>query len=152
MADEDMINALVLPFSRHTHHIVDCSDVDMSASSPHIPGIYPRSLRSDSPTVPFTKPVMLGRRHSSSISSIDVPYHALPQTPDMAQEIHIPSAIAEAELSSEDLEDALGDEPMPSDAPVDNRIQWIHFMLGAAVLLPWNGKLMASPCVSCELI
>ena len=58
----------------------------------------------------------------------------------MAQEINIPSAIAEAELASDDIEDAIGDDPTPSDAPVDSRIQWIHFMLGAAVLLPWNGE------------
>ena len=119
----------------------------MAESSSHIPGIYVRSLRSsssDPSTIPFTKPVMLGRRHSSSISSIEVPYHALPQTPDIAQEINIPSAIAEAELASGDTEDALDDEPTPSDAPVDGRIQWIHFMLGAAVLLPWNGKFVTS--------
>jgi hypothetical protein len=33
---------------------------------------------------------------------------------------------------------------VPSSEPVDGRIQWIHFMLGAAVLLPWNGTLRAS--------
>ena len=113
------------------------------------PGIYAR-LRSpssaDPSTIPFTKPVMLGRRHSSSFSSIEVPYHALPQTPDIAQEINIPSAIAEAELASEeDIEGPIGDEPTLSDVPVDGRIQWIHFMLGAAVLLPWNGKSMTFP-------
>lgn len=117
-----------------------------------IPAIYARNTRSDQSVVPFTKPVMLGRRRSSSVSSMDVPYHALPQTPDMAQEIHIPSAIAEADLASEDLEDAIGDEPTPSDVPVDNRIQWIHFMLGAAVLLPWNGRSMTSPSAPRKLI
>ncbi|KAH9050107.1 nucleoside transporter-domain-containing protein [Lactarius hengduanensis] len=88
---------------------------------------------------------MLGRRRSSSISSIDTPYHALPQTPDLAQEINIPSAIEEAELASEDMEDTIDDEPTPSDAPADGRIQWIHFMLGAAVLLPWNVMITAEP-------
>ncbi|KAH8999415.1 nucleoside transporter-domain-containing protein [Lactarius akahatsu] len=89
---------------------------------------------------------MLGRRRSSSISSIDTPYHALPQTPDLAQEINIPSAIEEAELASEDMEeDTIDDGPTPSDAPVDGRIHWIHFMLGAAVLLPWNVMITAEP-------
>jgi hypothetical protein len=127
----------------------------MAESSSHTPGIYVRSIRSsssDPSTIPFTKAVMLGRRHSSSFSSIEVPYHALPQTPDMAQEINIPSAIAEAELASEDIEDAIGDEPTLSDAPVDGRIQWIHFMLGAAVLLPWNGKFITSPTGTRQLM
>jgi hypothetical protein len=123
----------------------------MSEPSSHIPGIYARSHRPDPQAVPFTKSVMLGKRRSSSASSIDVPYHALPQTPDMAQEMHIPSAIAEADLSSEDIEDVIGDETTPSDAPVDNRIQWIHFMLGAAVLLPWNGRWMASCLLACHV-
>jgi hypothetical protein len=124
----------------------------MAESSSHIPAIYARNTRSDQSAVPFTKPVMLGRRRSSSVSSMDVPYHALPQSPDMAQDLHIPSAIAEADLASEDIEDAIGEEPTPSDVPVDNRIQWIHFMLGAAVLLPWNGKPMTSPCAPRNLI
>ena len=120
----------------------------MAELSSHIPaGIY-RSLRSsssDPSTIPFTKPVMLGRRRSSSISSVEVPYHALPQTPDMGQEISIPSAIAEAETPEDIEDDAIDHEPTASDAPVDGRIQWIHFMLGAAVLLPWNGKFITSP-------
>lgn len=127
----------------------------MSESSSHVPGIYARNRRSsgsDPSAVPFTKPVMLGRRHSSSISSIDTPYHALPQSPDLAQEIHIPSAIEETELASEDIEDTIDDEPTPSHAPLDGRIQWIHFALGAAVLLPWNGESIASPCAPRRLI
>ncbi|KAH9007128.1 nucleoside transporter-domain-containing protein [Lactarius hatsudake] len=89
---------------------------------------------------------MLGRRRSSSISSMDTPYHALPQTPDLAQEIYIPSAIEEAEVASEDMEeDTIDDGPTTSDAPVDGRIHWIHFMLGAAVLLPWNVMITAEP-------
>lgn len=33
------------------------------------------------------------------------------------------------------------DEPTQVHTPaqVDPRIKWIHFMMGAAVLLPWNG-------------
>ncbi|KAF8271742.1 nucleoside transporter-domain-containing protein [Lactarius quietus] len=77
----------------------------MSESNSHIP---------DSSTALFTKPVMLGRRRSSSFSSMDASYHALPQTHTLR-------------------------------CAVDNRIQWIHFMLGAAVLLPWNVMITASP-------
>jgi len=126
VSDEGMINARFFHSIQHT-------------------GIYARSHRSDSSAVPFTKSVMLGKRRSSSVSSTDVPYHALPQSPDMAQEMHIPSAIVEADLSSEDIEDVIGNEIMPSVVPVDNRIQWIHFMLGAAVLLPWNVMITAEP-------
>lgn len=119
-------------------------------------GTYARTLRSsssDPSTIPFAKPVMLGRRQSSSISSMEGPYHALPQTPDMAQDINIPSAIVEAELASDDIEDAIGDDTTPFDAPVDSRIQWIHFMLGAAVLLPWNGESYSRPTSGpCKLI
>jgi len=90
---------------------------------------------------------MLGRHRSSSIPSIDVPYHALPQAPDIEQDINIPSAIDESESTSDDLEDTIGDESTPSNARVDTRIQWIYFMLGAAVLLPWNGTLITPLCV-----
>ena len=123
----------------------------MSEPSSHIPGIYARSNRPDPVAVPFTKSVMLAKRRSSSVSSTDVPYHTLPQTPDMAQEMHIPSAIAEANTSLEDIDDVIGDETTLSDAPMDNRIQWIHFMLGAAVLLPWNGRWMASRLLACHV-
>jgi solute carrier family 29 (equilibrative nucleoside transporter), member 1/2/3 len=71
---------------------------------------------------------------------MDASYHALPQSPDILQGIDIPSAIEEAEMTGEEIEDPMVDEHMPSDSvPVDSRIQWVHFMLGSAVLLPWNG-------------
>lgn len=95
--------------------------------------------------IPLSKSGTIGRRHSSSLSSMDAQYRPLPQSPDVAQDIAIPSAIEEGEFSTEEMDDSIIDGHVPSDAPVDNRIQWIHSMLGSAVLLPWNG---ASEAVS----
>ncbi len=67
-------------------------------------------------------------------------YRALPQSPDASQDISIPSAIEEGEIAVDDtIDDSILDGHLPSNAPVDNRIMWVNFMLGAAVLLPWNG-------------
>jgi hypothetical protein len=72
-------------------------------------------------------------------------YHALPQSPDLPQDVNIPSAVEEAEMAEEDLEDSMIDEQMPSaNVLVDPRIKWVHFMLGSAVLLPWNGASRSS--------
>ena len=88
-------------------------------------------------TIPLGKPT-LGRRLSSSFPSMDAQYRALPQSPDASQDISIPSAIQEGEIAADDIDDILDDLPS-SNAPVDSRVMWVHFMLGAAVLLPWNG-------------
>lgn len=93
-------------------------------------------------TIPLGKPAMLGRRHSSSFSSIDAQYRSLPQSPEASQYIGIPSAIEEGEMAIEDIDD---DHHMPSGAPVDSRILWVHSMLGSAGLLPWNGTSEAIP-------
>lgn len=82
--------------------------------------------------IPLGKPTVLGRRHSSSFSSMDAQYRALPQSPDAAQDLGIPSAI-------EDVDESILEEHVPSSEPVDTRIMWVLFMLGAAFLLPWNG-------------
>ena len=108
------------------------SDFDSYGRSVH-------SSDSESITIPITKSAMSARRYSSSFSSMSASYHALPQSPDVAQDINVPSAIEEAELVGEVAEDSLVDQLIPPDAPVDSRIRWIHFMLGSAVLLPWNG-------------
>jgi hypothetical protein len=89
-------------------------------------------------TIPLGKPTMLGRRRSSSFPSMDAQYRALPQSPDAVQGISIPSAIEEGEIVVDDIDSILDGHPSPN-APVDSRIMWINFMLGAAVLLPWNG-------------
>jgi hypothetical protein len=73
---------------------------------------------------------------------MDAQYRALPQSPDVTQDLSIPSAIEEGEIPVDDNDDSLLDglDGHPSsNGPVDNRIMWVNFMLGAAVLLPWNG-------------
>ena len=106
-----------------------------SIMSDALSGTFPRSPQAE-PTaiIPLGKPTVPGRRHSSSFSSMDAQYRALPQSPDAAQDLGIPSAIEDVDESI--LDDS---EHVPSSEPVDGRVQWIHFMLGAAVLLPWNG-------------
>lgn len=52
-------------------------------------------------------------------------YQSLPQTADEADERIGEEEIARATHDSE---------------RVDNRIRWIHFVFGSAVLLPWNGE------------
>jgi len=70
---------------------------------------------------------------------MDAQYRALPQSPDVSQDLSIPSAIEEGEIAVDDIDDSILDGHPSSNAPVDNRIMWVNFMLGAAVLLPWNG-------------
>ena len=79
---------------------------------------------------------------------MDAQYRALPQSPDVAQDISIPSAIEEGEIAVDDIDDSLLDGHPSSTGPVDNRIMWVNFMLGAAVLLPWNGASEATLALS----
>ncbi|KAI0269290.1 nucleoside transporter-domain-containing protein [Gloeopeniophorella convolvens] len=89
---------------------------------------------------------MLGRRHSSSLSSMDAQYHTLPQSPKAAHDVNIPSAIEEADMIVEEaFEDPIEEDPTISEVPVDSKIKWIHFMLGSAVLIPWNVMITAEP-------
>lgn len=104
----------------------------------------PRLELESTATIPLGKPTVLGRRRSSSVPSMDAQYRALPQSPDPSQDISIPSAIEEGEIAVDDIDDSILDGHPSSNAPVDSRIMWINFMLGAAVLLPWNGALEAS--------
>lgn len=102
-------------------------------------------------TIPLNKPTMLGRRRSSSFPAMDAQYRALPQSPDASQDIRIPSAIEEGDIPVDDIDDSILDGLPSSNAPVDSRIMWVNFMLGAAVLLPWNGASETSLALSCEL-
>lgn len=71
--------------------------------------------------------------HISTIES-GVVYHALPAVPyddDLDNEIAV--------------DDFRTDDSVTlSDQPVDTRIQWVYFMLGCAVLLPWNVLITAT--------
>ena len=105
-------------------------------------------------TIPLGKPTALGRRRSSSFPSMDAQYRALPQSPDASQSINIPSAIEEGEIVDDDIDDSILDGHTSSNAPVDSRVMWVNYMLGAAVLLPWNGTSEAQvslALVVCEL-
>jgi hypothetical protein len=65
----------------------------------------------------------------------DAAYVALPQHPDAAYAGHpvVPTALGD------EAEDDDGELLPTTPLSLDRRIRWIMFMLGAAVLLPWNG-------------
>jgi hypothetical protein len=70
----------------------------------------------------------------------DAAYVALPNAPDAAFAGHhvVPTALGE----EDDAEDDVMSQSRRSEAfSLDPKIRWILFMLGAAVLLPWNGVL-----------
>ena len=86
---------------------------------------------------------MHARRRSTSLPPNDAPYQPIPQevySPDFANVI--PSTVLETELDVEEAEGAVLSDPILPH-PVDNQIRWIHFVLGCAVLLPWNGMALA---------
>ncbi|KAJ7179489.1 nucleoside transporter-domain-containing protein [Mycena filopes] len=74
-----------------------------------------------------------------SPNSPDALYHAIPQAPVAANQV----------LHSDfDLEESQQDADLPLDpvpVTVSPRIRWIHFVLGCAVLLPWNVMITAMP-------
>ena len=62
-------------------------------------------------------------------------YDRLPQSP---QDVPVVDNIQEGTY------DSGAQIPVIQDAvALDERIRWIHFLLGAAVLLPWNGTLLS---------
>lgn len=80
------------------------------------------------------------RQRSLSASSSDALYHPIPQAPVAANPAPRRLSISESngDLSGAEEDDEL-DEPVVA-AYLDSRIRWIHFILGSAVLLPWNGE------------
>ncbi|KAI0921408.1 hypothetical protein AcW1_004606 [Taiwanofungus camphoratus] len=81
------------------------------------------------------------RRASSSDHAFEALYHPIPQAPVAA----VP-ARPSLDLSSDDgagVAEELDGEALSADA--DGRIRWIHFILGCAVLLPWNVMITATP-------
>ncbi|KAM5534886.1 hypothetical protein V8D89_011441 [Ganoderma adspersum] len=67
-------------------------------------------------------------------------YHPIPQAPVASNAV--PAS------SPDDLDDdVVLSEPhsVPSQGLIDSRIRWIHFVLGCAVLLPWNALINATP-------
>jgi hypothetical protein len=77
--------------------------------------------------------------HMSRIApaQADAAYAALPQAPDAAYAGHpvVPTA-----FGGDDDIDHDGEVVPSTTLYLDARIRWIMFMLGAAVLLPWNGE------------
>ncbi|KAJ6627477.1 nucleoside transporter-domain-containing protein [Mycena sp. CBHHK59/15] len=74
--------------------------------------------------------------------SPDALYHAIPQAPVAAKPVVLPEPDVDAEESQDDA--SLTSDLAPN-VVVDSRIQWIHFILGCAVLLPWNVMITATP-------
>ena len=76
-------------------------------------------------------------------TSIDAAYTALPQTPDPAFAGHpvVPASLSVNEEGDEDQESQYG--TVVETLALDSRIRWVLFALGAAVLLPWNGRSLA---------
>ncbi|KZT26997.1 hypothetical protein NEOLEDRAFT_1061600 [Neolentinus lepideus HHB14362 ss-1] len=85
------------------------------------------------------------QKRSLSVSSSDALYHAIPQAPVAANPAPRCLSISDTdvELSEAEDEDVL-DEPVVAGY-LDPRIRWVHFILGSAVLLPWNALITATP-------
>ena len=62
-------------------------------------------------------------------------YHPIPQAPVASNPI--PTASPDLDLDDEAI--LSGSGFLPPQTEVDSKIRWAHFMLGCAVLLPWNG-------------
>ena len=77
----------------------------------------------------------MSAHHRNHQSERDALYQPLPQAEDQVSEIQL-GEDDEAEVT----EDFVTHEHLASS---DNRVGWIHFILGCAVLLPWNGTLPA---------
>jgi equilibrative nucleoside transporter 1/2/3 len=68
-------------------------------------------------------------------SELGAQYHPIPQAPVVADlEVETPYISLDGEVSAEEQPTSI-----LSPATLDPRIRWIHFVLGCAVLLPWNG-------------
>lgn len=64
-------------------------------------------------------------------------YHPIPQAPVASN----PIPEGSPDLDLDDDAALSGSGFIPTQNVMDSRIHWAHFMLGCAVLLPWNGAL-----------
>ena len=80
----------------------------------------------------------MSERHHTS----EAIYHPIPQAPVASNSI--PSADPDVDLDDEAILSGSGVLPPLPDL-VDSKIRWTHFMLGCAVLLPWNGAYPNGP-------
>ena len=69
--------------------------------------------------------------HRTTHTERDALYQPVPQAEDQAEDLQI----------GEDDEDGAVEDFVTQEHLVshDKRVGWIHFILGCAVLLPWNG-------------
>lgn len=78
----------------------------------------------------------MSHHRNASLTEADAPYQPLSQveTPEMHPSTPL--------LLNEDEEVVLAEEFVATErvASHDWRIWWIHFVLGCAILLPWNGE------------
>ncbi|OCH95953.1 hypothetical protein OBBRIDRAFT_787800 [Obba rivulosa] len=84
------------------------------------------------------------RRHSSSQNSPEALYHPIPQAPVASNAILTRTSL-DVQLSDEEtelVENLTNSVEIPED---ETRIRVIHFILGCAVLLPWNALITATP-------
>ncbi|KAJ3520310.1 hypothetical protein NM688_g9182 [Phlebia brevispora] len=79
--------------------------------------------------------------HRNSVTETTAPYQPLSQVE--TPEVHPSTPL----LLSEDEEVALAEDFVAQErvASHDWRIWWIHFILGCAILLPWNALITATP-------
>ncbi|KAK7061413.1 nucleoside transporter [Favolaschia claudopus] len=67
-------------------------------------------------------------------------YHPIPQAPVATNPVVLPDP--DTDQLEEELQ--LPANP-PPEAAIDSRVIWIHFILGCAILLPWNVMITATP-------
>ncbi|TFK56135.1 hypothetical protein OE88DRAFT_1652758 [Heliocybe sulcata] len=85
------------------------------------------------------------RQRSLSASSSDALYHPIPQAPVAANPAPRRLSISEVDVElSEAEEEDVFEQPVVAGY-LDSRIRWVHFILGSAVLLPWNTLITATP-------
>jgi equilibrative nucleoside transporter 1/2/3 len=76
-----------------------------------------------------------------SLHSPKALYHPIPQAPVAANPAVLPDPDGDAEESQDDATSASDvADSLLVQVVVDSRIRAIHFVLGCAVLLPWNGR------------
>jgi len=86
---------------------------------------------------------MSGRQRSTSTDhAFEAVYHPIPQAPVAANPTR-PSLEISSEYDEGGNIDDLDSPALLADD--DRRIRWIHFVLGCAVLLPWNAMITATP-------
>ncbi|KAI0650151.1 nucleoside transporter-domain-containing protein [Trametes meyenii] len=78
--------------------------------------------------------------HHSASEAI---YHPIPQAPVASNPIS--SASPDLDADDDMTSPRRAHSPVHEHITADSRIRWIHFLLGCAVLLPWNAIITATP-------